>query len=173
MVLSKPKAHFNSRGNEMPRNLYEGREFTLDSATKEAEKLFGKLSTMTQPPKLRISINAKAEVTFTVTGADPDAGRDFSAEAQARYIDGDNFNSGTWPDPLNDVIIGHINWKVTGKQQLFLMWVRDPAPHDPQAKLKLGFFFFANKTRFSCGDGDMTVPGAGQVDGGGSGTGPK
>lgn len=157
----------------MPRNLYEGREFRLDSTSGEAQKLFGDASSMAQPPKLSISVQNNAHVTFTVTGADPDAGRDFQAEAQARYIDGDNFNIGTWPDPLNDVIIGHINWKVTGKQQLFLMWVRDPAPNDPKGKLKLGFFFFANKTRFSCCDGDMTVPGAGQVDGGGSGTGPK
>jgi hypothetical protein len=94
------------------------------------------------------------------------------AEAQARYIDGDNFNSGTWPDPLNDAIIGHINWKV-GKAAAVSDVGADPAPHDPQAKLKLGFFFFANKNRFSCGEGEMTVPGAGQVDGGGSGTGPK
>jgi len=157
----------------MPKNLYEGREFTLDSAKGEALKLFGDASSMAQPPKLNISINGDAQVTFTVTGADADAGRDFSAEAQARYIDGDNFNSGTWPDPLNDIIIGHINWKVTGKQQLFLMWVRDTAPEDPNAKLNLGFFFFANKTRFSGGDDSMTVPGVGQVDGGGSGTGPK
>jgi hypothetical protein len=173
MESFKPKAHFISRGNEMPKDLYEGRDFTLDSANGEAAKLFGTPSGMAQPPKLRISIKNDAHVTFTVTGADAAAGRDFSTEAQARYIDGDNFNSGTWPDPLNDVIIGHINWKVAGKQQLFLMWVRDPAPHDPGAKLKLGFFFFANKTRFSCGADDMAVPGAGQVDGGGSGTGPK
>ena len=157
----------------MPMNLYDGHEFTLDSTSGEAQQLFGDAANMTPRPKLKISIGGNAHVTFTVTGANAAGGRDFSAEAEARYIDGNSFNSGTWPDPLNDIIIGHINWKKTGKQQLFLMWVRDPAPNDPTGKLKLGFFFFANKNRFSGGDDSMTVPGAGQVDGGGSGTGPK
>ena len=157
----------------MPRNLYEGREFTLDSTSGEAQQLFGDAANMTPRPTLKISIGSNAHVTFTVTGANAAKDRDFRAEAEARYIDGNNFNHGTWPDPLNDIIIGHINWKKAGKQQLFLMWVRDPAPNDPIGKLKLGFFFFANKNRFSGGDDSMTVPGAGQVDGGGSGTGPK
>ena len=155
----------------MTMQFYTKTEFTLDSTSGEAEKLFGAVPGMTTAPKLRIAIGSDAHVTFTVTGAEGEAGRDFSAEAEARYIDGNNFNSATWPDERNDMIIGHINWNQSGKQQLFLMWVRED-PRDP-TQLKLGFFFFANATRFSRCEGEMTIEGVGQQDGGGSGTGPK
>ena len=154
----------------MPMNLYTNKDFTLDKTSGEAQKLFGDLQGAEKAPKLRIKINDKAEVAFTVTDADPDPGRNFSAEAEARYIDGNIFNSATWPDEQNDIIIGHINWKKEGRQQLFLMWARvDPTD---STKVKLGFFFFANAVRFSCGDGSMSLSDVGQVDGGGSATGP-
>lgn len=154
----------------MPMNLYINKDFTLDKTSGEAEKLFGKLPGSGVAPKLRIAIGKDAKVAFTVTDAKPDPGRDFQTEAEARYIDGNVFNSSTWPDEHNDIIIGHINWKQKGKQQLFLMWVR-PHPTD-STKVQLGFFIFTNAVRFSCCEGEMSVPGVGQVDGGGSGTGP-
>lgn len=172
-VPTFPNAHFlwiNHKGTAMPMNLYTNKDFTLDKTSGEAQKLFGDLQGAEKAPKLRIKINDKAEVAFTVTDADPDPGRNFSAEAEARYIDGNIFNSATWPDEQNDIIIGHINWKKEGRQQLFLMWARvDPTD---STKVKLGFFFFANAVRFSCGDGSMSLSDVGQVDGGGSATGP-
>jgi hypothetical protein len=155
-------------------SFYDGHEFTLDSTSGEGEKLFGKVPGGANPTTLKIAIDPKSSlVTFTVKGASPTTGRDFSKEATARYIDGDQFESATWPDPMQDVIVGHINYGVKGRQQLFLMWVRQDTPlRDPKRALKLGFFFFANRTRFSTGDGDMTVKGVGQENGGGSGTGP-
>jgi len=157
----------------MPLDFYANREFTIDTTTGEAEQLFGQMPGMTQAPRMRLSIDAaNGHVTFKVDGAGGDPGRDFAKEAEARYIDGNSFGSAHWPDEQNDMIIGHINWKQTGKQQLFLMWVRED-PASPEDLLKLGFFFFANRTRFSCCEGDMTPASFGQGDGGGTGGGPK
>ena len=164
----------------MPINQYDGLEFSLDNATGEAKLLFGALPVLPgkKAPTLKIDIDRKTSfVTFTFTANDatPDPGRNIAQEASARYIDGKLFDSQWWPDEANDVIIGHLNWgDKTGKQQLFLMWVRPDMPMlDPQRPLRINFFIFANATRFSSCSGGMMVPGEGEDNGGGSGTGPN
>lgn len=164
----------------MPIQFYDGVEFILQRTKGEAEKLFGPLPlTAGKPPTLKINIDRVSSMvsfTYTQNDASPDPHRNFPAEAMlsARYIDGDKFQSQNWPDPMNDMIIGHINWDDPDKRQLFLMWSRlDPNAADPRQALRLGFFFFANSVRFSSCKGGVTVPGIGQDNGGGSGTGPN
>ena len=157
----------------MPLDFYANREFTIDTTTGEAEQLFGPMPGMPHSPRMRMSIDAtNGHVKFQVVGAGGDPARDFAREAEARYIDGNLFSSAHWPDEQNDMIIGHINWKQTGKQQLFLMWVRED-PANPKDRLKLGFFFFANSARFSCCEGEMTMASFGQGEGGGTAGTPK
>ncbi|HSE11074.1 MAG TPA: hypothetical protein VLB69_00440 [Rudaea sp.] len=163
----------------MPIQFYDGVEFVLQRTNGEAEKLFGPLPLIAgKPPTLKINIDRVSSMvsfTYTQNDASPDHGRNFPNEAMlsARYIDGDKFENQNWPDPMNDMIIGHINWNDPGKRQLFLMWSRvDPNAPDPRQPLRLGFFFFTNGVRFSSCNGGVTVPGIGQDNGGGSGTGP-
>jgi hypothetical protein len=166
--------YFSQKGVTVSIALYDGITFALDRTSGEAQQLFGKMSDKAKPPTIKINVDRKTSlVTFMIKGANPAKGRNFAKEAAARYIDGDQFESATWPDPVHDMIVGHINYGVEGSQQLFLMWVRQDVPlQDPTKPLKLGFFIFANRTRFSTGSGDMMIKGIGQVNGGGSGTGP-
>ena len=148
---------------------YQGKTFTLDSTSGEGENLFGiaPAPPKKKAPRLRIRIAKDGKVHLSLSGQRGSR----RLRVQARYIDGQKFESFYYPDPLNDIIVGHFDWGSKTEQQLFLMWVR-PDPEAPKKKLRLGFFIFAHDTRFSCGKGPMIVPDPGQQNGGGTGTGP-
>ena len=156
-----------------PENLYQDRKYTITETNGEAQFLFGDAQNMDPKPTITFGIDRYDEMEFKIENAQPAPGRDFEAEAAARFISADTTE--WWPS-TDGMVLGFLNKGNVGtKQQLFMMWIVPKVPlTDPDAPFELRMFFFNTNDCFSGGNSDIGgyFGGPGQINGGGTGNGP-